>query len=249
MPRPVAIERDDPAVLLRAERLAWAFQHKGIPQKTLAERVTQRLKARRGKRPGLSIPDSVTGAAIHHWRKGNRRTCRTSVLTALATELGVSADFLRADREEHYLRLPIRLPGVRGSVPIEVTLLGWVGRHGNWVSGGEQETPGGDPRRLAGLWTDMGFWRAALLENLNHFDDERDDACGAPVAFFEHMAAALGILLAPLRAEGRLKGSAVGTLLGLWNPEVGRLWGEGARGGGTRDGQPAKGLDVSGLAV
>lgn len=195
MPRPSDVTASDPGVPVHGVTLDWLCRRAGYSQEELARRVSERLNQRARRRVNLPLPHSVTGAAIHQWRKGKRKTCRLSVLTAMADELGVTPDYLRADREPRHLQMGVRFARSRP-------------RRGN------QSVPNQDLSRLATCWFHLPAWRALFLEKQGapasgNLEEPPPIKHSELVNFADHMLEALRIILAPLAhgAASREQGS------------------------------------------
>lgn len=249
MPRGAAVTENDPAIPLWPGRLDWAWRRAGFSQETLARRVSSRLRARHRRHPGQHFPRSVTAAAISYWRTGKRKTCQRSVLTALAEELSIPTDFLRADVDAPYLPVDVRLPGAR-PFRIQLNWSGWVGEvqpSGRVVGSWDQsdDAAGAIVERsqiLAEKWSDLHWWRSVLLagydpEDAFFTDDEELNEDGAAVEtggnasldFFYHMLAALKIALAPVAYDAELNEEAVGRFLSLFGKSLAQQRGEQTR--------------------
>lgn len=212
----------DPYVPVWARALRWARQRKGFSENRLAERAQQEWhRHQRGKKPKLS------GVAIHYMETVEGRKARRSVLTAIARALGVPVRFLTG--ESGHIMVQIRFPGQR--LPLRLHLTPGEG----WAPMIDPAAEKGVEYRLASLWTNLKFWRSALLDEENARRTQKEQAYdlandleeyqGVPLLFFDHMARALEIALAPVSRGAEVHAGAVGRLLNSWNPQMGALYG------------------------
>lgn len=251
------VDAKDKELTVFPERLDWAVRTAslaGVSQEALADRVTARLSLQAKRRPDCLVPPlspirskrpkksdnrgrtppkdrRVSAAAISYWRSGKRRTCRRSVLTALAAELEKAGrfrapvDFFHTDGNRRFIEREVALPGLARSVWIEVQWGGGLGRamdDGEVVGSFVKHPDEGGPRMLAEMWTDLSFWREAFLVMEDDDGDFEHPNAQATAAqdFFHHMIEALKIALRPIDRESKLREGCLRELLSLGDPQV-----------------------------
>ena len=189
MPRPSESNSTDPGVKVHAVTLDWVCRRAGYSQAELAKRVSLRLKRRATERKSETLPRSVSEVAIHHWRKGNRATCRLSVLTALADELGVAPDYLMVDRKSKHVHFTPRFGTPAKGRTKRVTAI-----------------PQLDMSVLATAWFHLPGWRNLFLADYAAGRVEQPPIKESElVNFIDHMHAALKIVLSPLSEGARAR--------------------------------------------